>query len=345
MTETARLELFALTNSSGTEIEVMNHGATVTALRVRDRDGKLDDVVLGFDDPLRYLEPHPYFGGIVGRFGNRIARGRFRLDGEEHVLSCNNGPHHLHGGVVGFDRKIWTVEPKSTTGGKALVLRRTSAHAEEGYPGTLACEVTFTLTEADEFRIDYLATTDRPTVLNLTHHSYFNLAGGAGEDVLGHELLLEAEAFTPVNESLIPTGEVRGVEGTPFDFLSSASIGAALKASDPQLAVGRGFDHNFVLKPEADPAVPRLAARLHEPRSGRVMDILTTEPGLQLYTGGALDGSLVGKKGRRYGRHAGLCLETQHFPDSPNQPAFPSARLDPGQVFRSVTIHRFSTTR
>lgn len=336
-------ELFNLQNSSGMGIEIMDHGGTVKALRVPNRAGEVDDVVLGFDTVDEYLGPHPYFGGIIGRYGNRIAGGRFRLDGREHVLACNDGPNHLHGGARGFDRVRWRAEPKRAVLGPSLVLRHTSVDGEEGYPGTLDCEVTYTLTEANEFRIDYVATTDRPTVLNLTHHSYFNLAGGPGGDVLGHELFVDADAFTPVDETLVPTGEILPVEETAFDLRQPAPIGLRVNQPEEQIVRGRGYDHNFVLNRAEGASTPRLAARLAEPRSGRVMEVWTTEPGLQVYAGGGLDGSIAGKGGRAYGRHEGLCLETQHFPDSPNQPGFPSVRLDAGRVFTSVTIYRFLT--
>jgi aldose 1-epimerase len=339
-----RPDVLTLTNALGMELEVMSHGATVKALRVPDRDGGLDDVVLGFDDPASYLGPHPYFGGIVGRYANRIANGRFRLDGGEYNLTTNDGLHHLHGGPRGFDRRRWTAEAAATDGDPVLRLRYTSADGEEGYPGRLDVQVTYALTRAGEFRIEYEASTDRPTILNLTHHSYFNLEGSQATDILGHELQVDADTFTPVDEGLIPTGERRDVTGTPFDLRRPRPIGEAMKAAEPQLERGHGYDHNFVLRPPEPSMQPRRAARLVAPRSGRVMEVRTTEPGLQLYTGGALDGSIAGKNGRRYGKHAGLCLETQHFPDSPNRPEFPSTRLDPGQVFRSLTVHRFSTT-
>lgn len=341
---TARPDLFTLKSRAGLEVEVTRYGGIVTALRVPDRDGGIDDIVLGFDSLDEYFGPHPYFGGIIGRYANRIAAGRFRLDGRDHVLACNDGPNHLHGGARGFDRRFWSAEPRSSGDASSLILRRTSKDGEEGYPGTLDCEVTYTLTETNEFRIDYSAATDRPTVVNLTHHSYFNLTGRPGGDVLGHQLFIDADSFLPVDESLIPTGERRSVTGTPFDFREPARIGERIESADPQLARGKGYDHNFCLnRRDADRSTPSLAARLFEPRSGRAMEILTTEPGIQMYAGGALDGSIGGKGGRRYGRHAGLCLETQHFPDSPNQAAFPRARLDPGEPYRSVTIYRFST--
>jgi aldose 1-epimerase len=341
----ARAKLFTLTNRAGLSVEISNYGGIVTALRVPDRDGRIDDIVLGFDRLDEYLGPHPYFGGIIGRYANRIAFGRFELEGREHVLARNDGPNHLHGGARGFDRMWWRVMPRSLFGGSSLVLSRTSEDGEEGYPGTLACEVTYTLTEANEFRIDYAVTTDRPTVVNLTHHSYFNLAGPERGDVLDHRLFIDADAFLPVDETLIPTGETRPVIRTPFDFREPRPVGQRLDAVDPQIERGKGYDHNFCLnRPRSDPSAARLAARVTEPRTGRVMEILTTEPGLQVYAGGALDGSIVGKGGRAYGRHAGLCLETQRFPDSPNRSAFPSTQLDPEEVYRSTTIHRFSTT-
>jgi len=339
-----RGDLFTLRNAAGLEVRLTDYGGIVTALLVPDREGRFDDIVLGFDAVDSYFGPHPYFGGIIGRYANRIARGRFRLEGREHVLACNDGDHHLHGGSRGFDRMFWSAQSRSGHG-SSLVLRRTSEDGEEGYPGRLDCEVTYTLTEANELRIDYTASTDRPTFVNLTHHSYFNLTGRRGGDVLGHQLFIEADTFLPVDEGLIPTGEMRPVRGTPFDFREPVAIGSRIAAADPQLARGKGYDHNFCLGPRGgDPTTPSLAARLVEPGSGRVMEILTTEPGLQVYAGGGLDGSVLGKGGRPYGRHAGLCLEPQHFPDSPNRPAFPSARLDPGELYRSVTIYRFSTT-
>ena len=343
--ETPRPGLFTLKNRAGLTVEVTNYGGIVTALRVPDREGRIDDIVLGFDSVDEYLGPHPYFGGIIGRYANRIAGGRFRLEGREHVLACNDGSNHLHGGARGFDRVFWNAAPRSPGDGSSLVLRRTSEDGEEGYAGALTCEVTYTLTEANEFRIDYAATTDRPTIVNLTQHSYFNLAGRKRGDVLDHRLFIDADAFLPVDEGLIPTGETRPVIRTPFDFREPRPIGQRINAADPQLARGKGYDHNFCLNRRGlAPSVPRLAARVVEPRTGRVMEIITTEPGLQVYAGGALDGSITGKGARVYARHAGLCLETQHFPDSPNQTAFPSVRLDPGQAYRSITLYRFSTT-
>lgn len=336
---------FTLVNRAGLELEITNYGGIVTSLRVPDREGRLDDIVLGFDGVDPYLGPHPYFGGIIGRYANRVASGRFELEGRELVLACNDGSNHLHGGARGFDRRFWSAAPRRGPFGPSLVLTRTSEDGEEGYPGVLTCEVTYSLTDANEFRIDYEARTDRPTIVNLTHHSYFNLAGRQCDHVLDHELTIDADAFLPVDESLIPTGEARAVSGTAFDFREPRPIGQRIHAADPQLARGKGYDHNFCLtRRDPGPSGPRFAARLAEPLTGRVMEILTTEPGLQVYAGGALDGSMVGKGGRVYHRHAGLCLETQHFPDSPNHRAFPKVRLDPGEVYRTVTLYRFSTT-
>lgn len=344
MDQDAATSVFTLVNSAGVEIEITEHGGTVRALRTPDREGVLDDIVLGFDSVDDYRgQAHPYFGGLIGRFGNRIARGRFRLDGRDHVLACNDGANHLHGGGRGFDKVRWKASPRRTPNASALELRYTSPDGEEGYPGTLSCSVTYVLTDDNDLRIEYSATTDRPTIVNLTHHSYFNLAGSAGANVLGHVLFVDADTFLPVDESLIPTGERRPVMGTPFDFREPRTIGERITAVDPQLSRGRGYDHNFCLNRPNPQSTPALAARLVEPRSGRVLEVLTTEPGLQVYTGGGLDGTLVGKAGRRYSQFSGLCLEAQHFPDSPNQPAFPPVRLGVGETYRSVTIYRFRT--
>jgi aldose 1-epimerase len=347
------VELFTLSNGRGLEAEITNYGGIVRALRVPDRRGIAGDVVLGFDSIDSYLGKHPYFGGIIGRCANRISRGRFRLDGREHQLACNDGDHHLHGGTRGFDRVVWAAETLTTADSVSLVLRHTSPHGDEGYPGALTCRVVYSLTAKGELRIEYEATTDRTTIVNLTHHSYFNLAGAGRSDVLGHELTVDAEAFLPVDDGLVPTGEVRDVRGTAFDFRAPQVIGERLSANDLQLSRGRGFDHNFVLRPplrpsNRQPALPleglaQRAARLTDPVSGRVMEILTTEPGLQVYAGGGLDGALLGKGGAPCVPHGGLCLETQHFPDSPNRTSFPSVRLDPGETYRSLTIHGFST--
>lgn len=339
------IDLFTLSNGRGIEVEILNFGGIVRAIRVPDREGRIDDVVLGFDSLDGYLGQHPYFGAIIGRFGNRIAGGRFQLGGQDYVLACNDGAHHLHGGVRGFDRVCWSAETLLTEAGPSLVFRHTSPDGDEGYPGTLACEVQYSLTTAGEFRIDYAATTDEATVLNLTHHSYFNLTGRRDADILSHEIRVFADEFLPVALGLIPTGERRSVIGTPFDLRESVAVRERMSGEDPQLTMGRGYDHNFILRGWTPGSSTLLAAaRVTEPLSGRVLEVHTTEPGLQVYAGGALDGTLAGKGGGPYRRHAGLCLETQHFPDSPNHPEFPSVRLDPGSTYRSATVYRFSTT-
>jgi aldose 1-epimerase len=343
------VELFTLSNGSGLEAEITNYGGIVRVLRVPDRRGAADDVVLGFDSIDGYLGKHPYFGGIIGRYGNRISHGRFRLDGREHQLACNNGEHHLHGGNRGFDRIVWSAQTLATDDAVSLVLRHTSPDGDEGYPGALTCKVVYSVTGGNELKIEYEATTDRPTIVNLTHHSYFNLGGAGRGDILGHELTVDADAFLPVDASLIPDGELRDVHRTPFDLRAPAVIGERLPGDDIQLSRGRGFDHNFILRdppavasPWAAPSVRR-AARLIDPVSGRVMEVHTTEPGLQVYSGGGLAGSLRGKGGAPCVPHGGLCLEAQHFPDSPNRPDFPSVRLDPGKTYRSLTTYAFST--
>lgn len=337
------VDLITLERADGFGVDIATWGGTITALRAPDRHGHPGNVVLGFDALDGYLGPHPYFGAIIGRFGNRIARGRFSLDGREYSLACNDGPNHLHGGGRGFDRRVWAAETRVDATGASVVLRRASPDGEEGYPGNLDCVVVYTLTESGELRIESEARTDAPTVVNLTHHSYFNLGGDDSWDILGHVLRLDADAYLPVDEGLIPTGERRSVSGTPFDFRRPLSIGARMGARDEQLRRGKGYDHNFALNgwTEGEPRL-RPVARLFEPISGRAMEVLTTEPGLQLYTGGALDGSCVGRGARAYGSWAALCLETQTFPDAPNHPDFPSARLDPGDMRRSTTIYRFS---
>jgi len=337
------VELYRLRTRRGLTATLATYGGIVTSLELPDREGRLADVVLGFDALDGYLSGNPYFGAIVGRYGNRIAKGRFRLENQEHVLAVNFGANHLHGGVRGFDKVVWTAEPLTTEDGPALRLGYASPDGEEGYPGALMASVVYTLTEQGELRIEYAAATDRPTVVNLTHHSYFNLAGHGAGDVLGHLLTIDADRFTPVDDGLIPTGELRGVAGTPFDFREPTAIGARIDEDDPQLATGGGYDHNFVLN-RRQPGLG-FAARVHEPRSGRAIEVFTTEPGLHFYSGNLLDGRLTGKGGRHYPRRAGLCLETQHFPDSPNQPGFPTTRLDPGRRYESATVYRFSVER
>jgi aldose 1-epimerase len=334
--------VYTLKNAHGIELKVLDYGGIIVSLKVPDRTGKLGDVVLGYDSLAGYERASPYFGAIVGRYGNRIAHGRFTLDGRTYALATNNGPNHLHGGVRGFDKVVWDVTPLEARDSVALILRRTSPDGEEGYPGTLHATVTYTLTSRNEVIFDYQATADRATPVNLTQHSYFNLAGDGSGDILGHVVTLNADHFTPVDSTLIPTGELHSVAGTPFDFRSPTPIGARIDADDVQLRYGRGYDHNFVLNKGDGDKGPALGARVYEPSSGRVMEIHTTEPGLQFYSGNFLDGTLRGKNGVVYRHRYGFAMETQHFPDSPNKPAFPSTILRPGAEYRSRTIYTFS---
>jgi aldose 1-epimerase len=339
------VSLYTLKNAHGMEAQVLDYGGIIVSLRVPDRNGRLGDVVLGFDSLTDYERGSPYFGAIVGRYGNRIARGRFTLDGRSYTLATNNGPNHLHGGVRGFDKVVWKVAPFQHADSVGLVLTYTSPEGEEGYPGTLHATVTYTLTDSDQLIFDYHATTDRATPVNLTQHSYFNLAGDGAGDILGHVVTLNADRFTPVDSTLIPTGEIRSVVGTPFDFRTPTTIGARIGQADEQLRYGRGYDHNFVLNKAGPAGDLTLAARVFEPTTGRVMEVVTTEPGLQFYSGNFLDGTLRGKRGVVYQHRSGFAMETQHFPDSPNQPAFPSTILRPGEEYRSRTIYRFGVQR
>ncbi len=342
------VELFTLTNARGVEARVTNYGATITVLRTPDRAGRLDDIVLGYDDLAGYLTAaNPYFGTVVGRYGNRIAAGRFTLDGATYQLARNNGPNSLHGGLRGFDKRLWTAEPFERPDGVGVVLRYTSAAGEEGFPGTLQTRVTYTLTAQDQLVVDYEATTDRATPVNLTQHTYWNLAGtstatGAGPlpTILDHQLTLDASGFTPVDTTLIPTGQIAPVAGTPFDFRTATAIGARIGQPDQQLKFGGGYDHNWVLDRGGRTGLVR-AARLVEPRTGRTLEVTTTEPGIQFYSGNFLDGSIRGKGGRAYPYRSGLALETQHFPDSPNKPQFPTTILRPGETYRSQTVFAF----
>jgi aldose 1-epimerase len=334
------VEFYVLTNDNGLQVSITNYGGIVTSLTAPDRNGRFADVVLGFDGLDGYLAGHPYFGAIIGRYGNRIAGGKFTLDGQSYELARNNNGNHLHGGIAGFDKALWRAAPDFHPDGPRLGLTYVSADGEEGYPGQLDLTVDYTLTQDDELRIDYRATTDKPTHVNLTNHSYFNLAGQGAGDILGHELTINADHFTPVDDGLIPTGEIRCVTGTPMDFREPTAIGARIFDDDEQLRFGGGYDHNFVLN-GSDGSLS-MAARVSEPGTGRVVEVFTTEPGVQLYTGNFLDGSITGKGGRVYGRRCAFCLETQHFPDSPNQPEFPSTVLRPDEEYRTTTIYRFS---
>ena len=333
------VELFTLTNRNGLELRVMTYGGIIVSLKVPDRKGVLDDIVLGYDSLAGYLRESPYFGAIVGRYGNRIAKGHFTLDGKTYTLAVNNGPNALHGGVKGFDKVVWHPEPFQRNDTVGVVLTYTSPDGEEGYPGTLHARVTYTLTPANELAVDYYAITDKATPVNLTQHTYFNLAGAGKGDILGHVLMINANRFTPVDSTLIPTGELEPVEGTPFDFRLPTRIGARIDAPDAQIKNGGGYDHNFVLNHTGSDS--SLIARVVEPTTGRVMFVRSTEPGVQFYTGNFLDGKIIGKGGHAYRRRYGFCLETQHFPDSPNHANFPSTIVQPGTPYRSQTVFAF----
>jgi aldose 1-epimerase len=335
--EGKQVELYTLTNSKGAEAAITNYGGILTSMKVPDRAGKLGDVVLGFASAEAYVPNPPYLGALIGRYGNRIGGAKFTLDGVEYKLPQNDGKNTLHGGPKGFDKVLWTA--KEIPGG--LELTYLSKDGEEGFPGNLSVKVIYTLTDDNELKMDYSATTDKNTVVNLTNHAYFNLAGQGDGDVLGHLMTIHADHFTAVDSGAIPTGELRPVAGTPFDFRKPFAIGARINDKDEQLAVGKGYDHNFVLNRKG--AGMELAARVVEPKSGRVLEVLTTEPGIQFYSGNFLDGTLKGKDGKVYKQRYGFCLETQHFPDSPNHPAFPSTVLKPGQRYQSTTVYRFGT--
>lgn len=333
------VSLYTLKNAKGMEVSIAQWGATVTSIKVPDRAGNFGDVTLGFDTLDGYLGAHPFFGVAVGRYGNRIGKGKFTLDGKQYTLPLNNGENHLHGGPEGFDKKLWQAREVSGPLGRGVEMTYISADGEQGYPGRLDVTVTYTLTDANELRIDYLAVTDKPTVVNLTNHTYFNLAGEG--DVLGHNVQIKAASFTPTDAGLIPTGEIRSVAGTPFDFTTPHSIGERIDAADEQIKFGKGYDHNWVLDGTAGEL--RQVAQVSEPKTGRVLEVLTTEPGLQFYTGNFLDGTVKGKGGTVYQYRTGFCMETQHFPDSPNKPNFPSTTLKPGERYQSTTVYRFST--
>jgi len=334
----AAVDLYTLRNANGMEARITNYGGIVVSLTAPDKNGQFADVVLGMDSLAGYEAGTPYFGALIGRYGNRIAKGKFTLDGKAYTLATNNMGNHLHGGLKGFDKVIWTATPVEGDE-PALKLTYTAKDGEEGYPGNLSVEVTYTLQKDNALKIDYTATTDKPTVVNLTNHSYFNLAGKG--DILSHEVTLNADRFLPVSQTLIPTGERKPVAGTPFDFTKSTAIGKRINdSSDVQIKYGLGYDHAWVLTDTS--ASQKLAATVYEPTTGRVMEVYTTEPAVQFYTGNFLDGTLTGKGGVVYQRRTGLCLETEHYPDSPNQPNFPSTTLRPGQTYRTTTVYKFS---
>jgi len=336
------VEMVTLKNKNGIELTAISYGGIITSLKVPDRSGKFADVVLGFDKPDNYWAdpPPPFFGAIIGRYGNRIAKGKFALGGKTYTLATNNGPNHLHGGNKGFDKQLWAIATKDSPEGSSAIFTRTSPDGEEGYPGTLQVRVTYTLTDKNELILDYHATTDKPTPVNLTQHSYWNLAGEGSGDILGEQLTINADRYTPVDDTLIPTGELASVAGTPFDFRQPTAIGARIEQSNDQLKKGPGYDHNWVLNRKGSGV--EFAARLTDPKSGRTMEVATTEPGLQFYSGNFLDGTLTGKSGKAYARRSALCLETQHFPDSPNHANFPSTILQPGKSYDSRTVFTFS---
>jgi aldose 1-epimerase len=343
ITDFDNIKLYVLRNNFGTEVKITNFGATITSIKVVDRDGKFDDIALGYDRAEDYMNAvdKPYFGSIVGRYGNRIAKGRFSLDGKTYSLATNNGPNHLHGGIIGFDKVVWEATPLKGDEFTGVTLTYLAKDREEGYPGNLDIKVTYKLTTENELVIEYDATTDKATPVNLTNHTYFNLAGEGNGTILDHELMINADHYTPVGETLIPTGKIESVKGTPFDFTRPKTIVRDINQDNEQLTFGGGYDHNFVLNKETEKMT--LAATVYEPKSGRFIEVLTEEPGIQFYCGNFLDGRLVGKSGKPYIHRSGFCLETQHYPDSPNQPNFPNTILRPSEVYRTKTIYRFST--
>ncbi|MFD2570849.1 aldose epimerase family protein [Spirosoma soli] len=334
-----KADLYTLRNGAGMEAKITNYGGIVVSLTAPDKNGKFEDVTLGFDSLAAYEKGNPFFGALVGRYGNRIAKGKFTLDGKQYTLATNNMGNHLHGGLKGFDKVLWTATPVDGEE-PALKLAYTSKDGEEGYPGNLSVEVTYTLQKDNSLKIDYKATTDKATVVNLTNHSYFNLTAGKN-DILGHEVTINANRFVPVDKTLIPTGELKPVTGTPFDFTKPTTVGARINDStDTQIKYGLGYDHCWVFTDTSNKLKP--AATVFEPTSGRVMEVMTTEPAVQFYTGNFLDGTLTGKGGVVYKKRTGLCLETEHYPDSPNQPKFPTTTLKPGETYQTTTVYKFS---
>lgn len=337
------IKLYTLKNTGGMTVKVTNYGAIITAIVVPDRNGKMSDVALGYNRVEDYINAvdRPYLGAIVGRYGNRIAKGKFSLGGQTYTLATNNGENHLHGGIIGFDKVVWEAKP---LGPMAIELSYLAKDREEGYPGNVSMQVTYTLTNQNELKVDYTASTDKATPINLTQHTYFNLKGEGEGDILDHELMLAADKYTPVDPTLIPTGELAAVKGTPLDFTSSKPIRRDIASNHQQMKFGAGFDHNFVInRPSPTDASMQLAARVYEPTTGRTMEVTTSEPGVQFYCGNFLDGRLKGKSGKAYVHRGGFCLETQHYPDSPNQPSFPSSVLEPGKTLKSSTVFKFGT--
>jgi aldose 1-epimerase len=332
-------ELYTLTNANGLKATLTNYGAILVSMEVPDRDGKMADVTLGYDSLEGWLSNSSYFGSTVGRYGNRIANGKFTLDGKTYTLAKNNGENHLHGGIKGFNKVLWDGNPVKRPGATGVEFTYTSPDGEEGYPGNLKVTVTYWLTDHNELRVEFKATTDQPTIVNLCHHSYWNLTGNPNNTILDHELMLAADKFLPVDEGLIPTGELRPVKDTPFDFTKPTKVGARVNADDEQLKRGNGYDHCWVLRNQTGKVA--LAATLYDPSTGRAMDLSTDQPGIQFYGGNFLDGSVTGKGGIKYKFRTGLCLETEHYPDSPNKPNFPSVVLRPGEIYRHTMVYRF----
>ena len=342
-TLTTQINSYTLQNKHGLKMSATNFGGRIISLWVPDRNGTPGNIVLGYDSVKKYLNGNPYFGAMIGRYGNRIAKGKFTLEGNDYQLAVNNGVNALHGGPKGFHNVYWDVKPATTPGGEALEMTYLSKDGEEGYPGNLSVKVTYTLTDQDELVINYLASTDKPTVVNLTHHSFFNLAGEGNADILNHEITINADRFTPVDDGLIPTGELKSVKGTPFDFLKAHKIGERIDQDDPQLKFGKGYDHNWVLNKKVNEF--SLASTVVDPSSGRVMEVWTTEPGLQFYSGNFLDGVDTGLARKPYNFRTAFCLEAQHFPDSPNKKGFPSTILKPGEIYKQRTVYKFSVSK
>lgn len=335
------VSLFTLKNENGMTMTVMNYGGIITSLTAPDKNGQFEDIVLGYDSLSGYLKSSPYFGALIGRYGNRIGTGKFTLDGKSYQLGQNNNGNHLHGGPNGFDKRFWNIEEHPVANGAALKLTYTSKDMEEGYPGNLNTQVIYHLTDSNELKIFYEATTDKPTIINLTQHTYFNLSGNTKADILQHELYINADKFVPVDKTLIPTGELKNVSETPFDFKTPTAIGSRIDKKDQQLEFGQGYDHCWVLNTAGD--TTKVAATLHDPSTGRVLSVRTSEPGIQFYSGNFLDGSITGKYSTVYNKRYGLCLETEHFPDSPNQKSFPPVVLRPGETYRTQTVYTFLT--